>query len=97
MYNVSADPMELSNLYCNPMYTSQQSTLAALLAQQCGQKRLQPSNGTVPGQPSCVHRSVTSMVLPHSRYTDDRCHPRAARSAMAFWRSAVSNPSVNQW
>jgi choline-sulfatase len=53
MYNVSDDPMELSNPYGNPTYTSQQSTLAALLAQQCSQKRLQPSDRTVPGQPSC--------------------------------------------
>jgi choline-sulfatase len=53
MYNVSDDPMELSNLYGNPTYTAQQSTLAALLQQQCGQKRLQPTSGTVPGQPSC--------------------------------------------
>jgi choline-sulfatase len=54
MYNVSDDPMELSNLYGNPAYTAQQSTLAALLAQQCNEKRLQPSSGTVPGQPSCA-------------------------------------------
>jgi hypothetical protein len=44
--------MELTNLYGNPNYTEQQSTLAALLQQQCSEKRLQPSSGTVPGQPS---------------------------------------------
>ena len=54
MYNVSDDPMELTNLYGNPTYTAQQSTLAALLAQQCREKRLQPSSGMVPGQPSCA-------------------------------------------
>ena len=52
MYNASDDPMELTNLYGNPNYTEQQSTLAALLQQQCSEKRLQPSSGTVPGQPS---------------------------------------------
>jgi choline-sulfatase len=53
MYNVSDDPMELHNLYRNVAYAAQQHTLAALLEQQCSQKRLQPSSGTVPGQPSC--------------------------------------------
>jgi choline-sulfatase len=53
MYNVSDDPMELSNLYGDPAYTAQQSMLAVLLDQQCQQKRLQPSSGTVPGQPGC--------------------------------------------
>lgn len=53
MYNVSDDPMELTNLYGNPDYTEQQSTLAALLQQQCSEKRLQPTSGTVPGQPGC--------------------------------------------
>jgi choline-sulfatase len=52
-YNVSDDPMELTNLYGNPNYTEQQNTLAALLQQQCSEKRLPPSSGTVPGQPSC--------------------------------------------
>jgi choline-sulfatase len=53
MYNVSDDPMELHNLYGNAAYVAQQSTLAALLKQQCSEKRQQPSSGTVPGQPSC--------------------------------------------
>ncbi len=53
MYNVSDDPMELANLYGNLNYAEAQSRLAALLAQQCSEKRLQPSSGTVPGQPSC--------------------------------------------
>ena len=54
LYNVSDDPMELVNLYGNPTYAAPQSTLAALLAQQCREKRLQPSSGTVPGQPGCA-------------------------------------------
>jgi choline-sulfatase len=53
MYNVSDDPMELHNLYGNASYAAQQRVLAALLEQQCSQKRLQPSSGTVPGQLSC--------------------------------------------
>jgi choline-sulfatase len=53
MYNVSDDPMEIHNLYGNAAYAAQQSTLAALLQQQCSEKRLRPSSGTVPGQPSC--------------------------------------------
>jgi choline-sulfatase len=53
MYNVSDDQMERHNLYGNATYAEQQRTLAALLEQQCSQKRLQPSSGTVPGQPSC--------------------------------------------
>jgi choline-sulfatase len=53
MYNVSDDPMELHNLYGNAAWAEQQRTLAALLEQQCSQKRLQPSSGAVPGQPGC--------------------------------------------
>jgi choline-sulfatase len=51
MYNVSDNPMELTNLSGDPDYSAQQSTLAALLVQQCSQKRLRPSSGAVPGQP----------------------------------------------
>ena len=54
MYNVSDDPMELTNLYGNPTYATSQNTLAALLAQQCSEKRLQPVSGTVTGQPGCA-------------------------------------------
>jgi len=54
MYNVTDDPMELSNLYGNSAYTSEQNQLAQLLQQQRCAKRLTPSSGTVPGQPpSC--------------------------------------------
>ncbi len=53
MYNVTDDPMELTNLYNNPGYATEQSTLAQLLQQQCAQKRLTPCSGIVPGQPTC--------------------------------------------
>jgi choline-sulfatase len=52
MYNVTADPMELANLYNVPAFASQQATLAQLLAQQRSQKRLAPVSGSVPGQPT---------------------------------------------
>jgi len=52
MYNVTADPMELANLYNVAQFSSQQQTLAQLLAQQRAQKRLRPVSGTVPGQPA---------------------------------------------
>ena len=54
MYNVSDDPLELSNLYGNLTYAAQQALLAQLLAQQRCAKRLVPISGTVPGEPpSC--------------------------------------------
>ena len=54
MYNVTDDPMELSNLFGNSAYASEQNQLAQLLQQQRCAKRLTPSSGTVPGQPpSC--------------------------------------------
>jgi choline-sulfatase len=53
MYNVSDDPMELHNLYNDWTHTAQQDTLAALLQEQCAQKRLTPCSGEVPGQPAC--------------------------------------------
>jgi choline-sulfatase len=52
MYNVTADPMELANLYNVPAFAAQQQTLAQLLSQQHAQKRLQPVSGNVPGQPA---------------------------------------------
>lgn len=51
MYNVSADPLELSNLAGDPGYADRQVTLAALLQEQVTKKRLKPRSGTVPGQP----------------------------------------------
>ena len=53
MYNVSDDPMELTNLYNNPAYALQQNQLAQLLKEQRCEKRLTPISGTVPGQPTC--------------------------------------------
>ena len=53
MYNVTDDPMELHNLWDDGVHTAVQNTLAALLQEQCAQKRLTPCSGTVPGQPTC--------------------------------------------
>ncbi len=50
MYNLSDDPMELSNLAGVEAYAAQQKKLASLLQQQLQQKRLTPNSGTVPGQ-----------------------------------------------
>ena len=53
MYNVSDDPMELSNLAFDGVHTAQQVLLAQLLEQQRCAKRLVPQSGDVPGQPTC--------------------------------------------
>jgi choline-sulfatase len=53
MYNVTADPMELSNLHDDGVHTVQQALLAQLLVQQRCAKRLTPQSGSVPGQPTC--------------------------------------------
>jgi len=53
MYNVTDDPMELSNLYNDGVHTAQQDQLAQLLTQQRCTKRLVPQSGSVPGQPTC--------------------------------------------
>lgn len=52
MYNVTADPMELANLYGVAAFASQQQALVQLLAQQRAQKRLRPASGEVPGEPA---------------------------------------------
>ena len=52
MYNVTDDPLELSNLHDKPAYAAQQALLAQLLDQQRCAKRLVPQSGTVPGQPA---------------------------------------------
>ena len=54
MYNVTDDPMELNNLYSATNPLPEQAVLAQLLEQQCAQKRLTPSSGDVPGQPTCA-------------------------------------------
>lgn len=53
MYNVTDDPMELKNLYNDGIHTSEQNQLTQLLVQQRCAKRLVPSSGNVPGQPTC--------------------------------------------
>lgn len=53
MYNVTDDPMELSNLWNKPAYAAQQDQLEQLLQQQRCSKRLKPQSGAVPGQPTC--------------------------------------------
>jgi len=53
MYNVTDDPMELRNLYNDGIHSSEQNQLAQLLHQQRCAKRLVPSSGNVPGQPTC--------------------------------------------
>lgn len=63
MYNVTADPMELSNLVGNPKYAKVQKTLHELLVAQSCAKRLQPvdygtvgqgtKQGPVPGAQVC--------------------------------------------
>ncbi|HET7097841.1 MAG TPA: sulfatase-like hydrolase/transferase [Casimicrobiaceae bacterium] len=65
MYNVSDDPMELSNLARNPAYAAQQTLLAQLLEQQRCEKRLVPQSGEVPGEPLCG--IVTSAAAPPIR------------------------------
>jgi choline-sulfatase len=59
MYNVTDDPMELSNLYGDGVHSAVQATLAALLHQQCAKKRLVPCSGDVPGQPDCGQPGCT--------------------------------------
>ncbi len=45
--------MELTNLAGQPAYATIENQLRELLQQQCAQKRLTPSVGTVAGQPAC--------------------------------------------
>jgi choline-sulfatase len=53
LYNVTDDPMELTNLYNDGVHGAQQTLLAELLMQQRCAKRLIPQSGNVPGQPTC--------------------------------------------
>jgi choline-sulfatase len=51
LYDLSHDPMELTNQYNNPICLVQQEEMERLLAEQRTQKRLTPMSGVVPGQP----------------------------------------------
>ncbi|HEX3043791.1 MAG TPA: arylsulfatase, partial [Bacillota bacterium] len=57
LYNLTEDPLEEINLatpqYATPESYEIQMKLARLLAEQCRQKRLTPTSGSVPGTPSC--------------------------------------------
>jgi hypothetical protein len=53
MYNVSDDPMELSNRYDDGVHGTTQALLAQQLVEQRCAKRLVPISGEVPGQPIC--------------------------------------------
>jgi choline-sulfatase len=53
MYNVTDDPMELTNLYSITDPLPQQAVLAELLDEQRTQKRVTPCSGAVPGQEWC--------------------------------------------
>ncbi|RBW70815.1 sulfatase-like hydrolase/transferase [Bacillus taeanensis] len=57
LYNLTADPLEEKNL-ANPTFETPESIavkelLISALEEQCRQKRLSPSSGSVPGMPSC--------------------------------------------
>ena len=54
-YNVTKDPLELSNLSnsASPAVKAVLAQLDALLEAQCKAKRLKPSSGVVPSQPDC--------------------------------------------
>lgn len=54
-YNVSRDPLELTNLAhsSDPAVKARLRQLEALLHEQCHRKRLKPRSGLVPGQPDC--------------------------------------------
>ena len=53
MYNLTDDPMELDNLAGRPAHAPTEAALRNLLRDQCAQKRLTPTSGTVSGQPGC--------------------------------------------
>jgi arylsulfatase A-like enzyme len=54
-YNLARDPLELDNLVhtSDPSVQATIKLLERLLHQQCAEKMLKPSSGTVPGQPDC--------------------------------------------
>ena len=51
LYDLTHDPMELTNQVNNPDCLAQREEMARLLAEQRAQKRLTPVSGVVPGQP----------------------------------------------
>jgi len=55
VYNLGADPLELTNLAgsTDPQIAAVITQLGPLLAAQCGSKRQVPQSGTVPGEPVC--------------------------------------------
>lgn len=53
MYNLTDDPMELNNLAGNAAHAATEEILRNILRDQCAQKRLTPTSGTVAGQPTC--------------------------------------------
>jgi choline-sulfatase len=50
LYELTSDPMELSNRFGDPACAAQQATLVAMLADERARKRLSPLSGVVPGQ-----------------------------------------------
>jgi choline-sulfatase len=50
LYDLTNDPVELTNQYNNPLCLAQQEEMARLLAEQRTKKRLTPMSGVVPGQ-----------------------------------------------
>jgi choline-sulfatase len=52
LYDLTNDPVELTNQYNNSDCLAQQEEMARLLAEQRKQKRLSPMSGVVPGQPT---------------------------------------------
>lgn len=57
LYNLTDDPLETRNLaspeFATPQTQIIQGLMADLLQEQCQQKRLAPSSGSVPGMPCC--------------------------------------------
>ena len=54
LYNLTIDPMELSNRYGDPACSAQQAAMVEILADQRAKKRLSPLSGMVPRQKSDV-------------------------------------------
>jgi choline-sulfatase len=50
LYDLTSDPMELSNRYGDPTCSAQQAAMVEILADQRAKKRLSPLSGVVPGR-----------------------------------------------